>query len=136
MTNETDPFAIGNNFSYQFEITNEIVESFKLLSKDINPVHVDKAYSQRKGFKDVIVYGNVLGLGVSYLIGMALPMKEVIILKQAFDFQNPMYLNDSIHILGTVKSTSDSVKTVELGLAMTNQHGKKVAKGILLFKRI
>lgn len=130
----TDPFAIGNTFSYQFEVTPEIVEAFKFHSKDVNPVHVDKAYSQSKGFNDVIVYGNILGLGVSYLIGMALPIKEVIILKQAFDFQSPMYLNDSIQIIGTVKSTSDSVKTVELGLAMTNQNGKKVAKGNLLFK--
>ena len=98
----------------------------------MNPVHVDAEYAQSKGFKNVIVYGNALGFAISYLIGMALPRKEVIILKQAIDFHNPMYLGDTI----LLKALFESVSAVEVSLSATNQDNKKVAKGTLLFKCI
>ena len=102
----------------------------------MNPVHVDAEYAQSKGFKNVIVYGNALGFAISYLIGMALPRKEVIILKQAIDFHNPMYLGDTILLKATVKTLFESVSAVEVSLSATNQDNKKVAKGTLLFKCI
>ena len=136
MSDIHEQFPIGKVFEHQFKVTPGIVESFKSLSGDINPVHVDSHYAKSKGFNDVIVYGNVLGLGISHLIGMALPRKEVIILKQAVDFHSPMYLDDTILIAATVKAIFESVNAVELTLVAINQGQKKVAKGTLLFKCI
>lgn len=127
-------FRIAQKFEHKLAITQSLLTGFRELSGDVNPIHVDHDYAKSRGFRETISFGNVLGIGISYLVGMVLPVKEVIILKQSIDFQQPVYLNDTVKIEATVQQVTPAVAAVTMELAFTNQEDVQVAKGKLMIK--
>ena len=58
MNNYTyEEINIGDKHSFKKFISNDMVQKFKEITKDINPLHNDKEFAQKKGFKDTVVYG-------------------------------------------------------------------------------
>lgn len=127
-------FQLGDVFRHHYKAEQHLIDAFQELSGDINPVHVDPAYARQKGFKSTIVFGNALGFGLSYLIGMALPIKEVIILKQTLEYHHPVYAGDEVRIQATVDQIAEAVDAVSMKLQFNNQDDELVAKGKILIK--
>lgn len=122
-------FAQGDKFYRYMNITPELINQFAHLSGDFNPLHVDESYAKKKGFAGKVVYGNVLGLLLSALIGMDLGYEQVMLFSQRFDFKQPMYLEDKIELCATISNKSISVRIIEFSLDFTNEKGIKVATG-------
>lgn len=105
---------VGTKFYHKFEITKDIVDQFIQLSKDKNPLHVDKNYSISKGFKKEVVHGNIQNCFLSYFIGELFPIKDVIILSQSIKFKNPTYINQNLLFESTIINFVDSVLVCEM----------------------
>ena len=129
---------IGLKITNQFIIDENVYNGFKSIFRDENILHVDKDYAISKGFKNKVMYGNILNGFLSYFVGELLPIKNVIIHKQNIAFHKPCYLNDIIIFDAVLKEKYDSVDAF-LFKYKFNKEGKLIAKGNiqigLLWKR-
>lgn len=95
----------------------------------MNPLHTNESFAQNKGFKERVMYGNILNAFVSYFVGECLPTKDVIIHTQDIAFKLPVYLNDELLFESEIEGIYESVNTIEFKFKFINQNNKVVAKG-------
>ena len=77
------------------------------------PLHTDEEYAKSKGYKTVVMYGNILNAFVSHFVGMLLPTNEVMIQLQDINYRKPVFLNDEIVLDASVDSVSEVVNIVD-----------------------
>ena len=111
--------SVGDTASIEKVITEEDLVAFSNLSGDFNPLHTDAAYAQSTPFKQRVVFGFLLGAYVSQLVGMHLPGKRALILKESLDFKKPVHIGDPIVITGIVISKSESTGIIEIKILIT-----------------
>lgn len=116
----------------EFTVTEEVYRLFQECSKDMNPLHVSKSFAESKGYKDKVMYGNILNAFISYVIGMELPTEDVVLQTQDIQYKNPVYCNDRLNMVVKTEEIFESVNSVKLKYAFTNTEGKVVAKGRIL----
>ena len=110
-------------------ITEELLKKFGDLSGDYNPLHVNETYAKKRGFKDRVAYGNILGLLVSQLVGMHLWSDDVMLISQKINFKKPVYPGDIIELTGKITLKSAAVNIIELSLSFSSDAGDIVASG-------
>ena len=119
---------IGLEIKHQFIINNRVYNGFKSTFEDENILHVDSFYAKSKGFKNKVMYGNILNGFLSHFVGELLPIKNVIIHKQNIAFHKPCYLDDVIIFDAVLKDKYDSVKAFLFKFKFT-KNGQLIAKG-------
>ena len=129
-------FIKGEKFHLKFNITDKVYEGFRCVFRDENPMHVNANFAKNKGFKDKIVYGNVLNGFISYFVGECLPTKEVIIIYQEIFFSNPFFVGDNLDFYATVNDVFDSVNVVEFKFSFQRNEEVKIAKGKVQIKSV
>jgi 3-hydroxybutyryl-CoA dehydratase len=122
----------GDNYTHQFKITNEVYTGFIQVFGDKNPMHTDEQFAKEKGFKSIVMHGNILNGFISYFIGECLPEKNVMIYSQTIDFKKPVFLNDTLTLHAHIKDVYESVKSAEIKFYFENSESIKVAKGVIL----
>ena len=113
------------NIQYSYQVTPEVYYSFQRCSNDYNPLHVDKAFAEGKGFQDRVMYGNILNAFVSHFVGMLLPTRNVMIQSQEISFHKPVYLNDEILLEAVVDTVSEAVNIIDYKLKFRRSLGDK-----------
>ena len=126
-------FKVGDAFETSLLMSEEVIQKFCDISSDINAIHNDAVYARKHGFREPIVYGNLLGALISNLVGMQLPTCEVIILRESIDFRNPAYRGDRVDLRATVVSVHEAVSSVQLKLQFTTETNQ-VATGTCVIK--
>ncbi len=121
----------GTVIQHTFKVNQQVYDGFKSIFKDENPMHVDEAFAISKGFKERVMYGNILNGFLSYLVGELLPVKNVVIQSQSINFARPVYLNDTVILESKVTGFFESVNSLEMKFKFTNQAGQVVAKGTI-----
>jgi|WetSurMetagenome_2_1015567.scaffolds.fasta_scaffold322170_1 3-hydroxybutyryl-CoA dehydratase len=120
-----------NNFEKElkFSVTIEVYNTFQLCSGDKNYLHTDEEFAKAKGFRERVMYGNILNTFLSYSIGMALPTPDVMIQTQDIQYKRPVFLNDELTMNIKVDEIHKSVNVVQFVYKFFNQENKVVAKG-------
>ena len=119
----------GDTFTCTFITNSDVYNGFRNVFKDHNPLHTNTDFALQKGFKAVVMHGNILGGYLSYFIGEGLPVKNVIIHSQEVKYLKPVYLNDELTFHAVVDHVSEAVKVIEFVFYFENQHREKIAKG-------
>jgi 3-hydroxybutyryl-CoA dehydratase len=122
---------IGDRINHNFIISEDIYNGFINTFKDKNPMHVDSEFSKKYGYNDVLMHGNILNGFLSYFIGEKLPLKNVVILSQNINYNNPVYLNDILKISAIVYEIHESVNVIYFKYKFINQKQVLVAKGTI-----
>lgn len=122
-------FKVGDTFNEEFHVSNEIYAGFIQLFKDKNPLHTDQETAIKKGFKGMVMHGNILNGFLSYFIGECLPTKNVIIHSQEIQFKNAVYKNDFLQFKAEIIGFYESVNAAEFKFEFRNSENKIVAKG-------
>jgi acyl dehydratase len=122
-------FDINDEFKESFIVSKKIHQDFIQLSQDRNPLHTNDDFALSKGFKKIVMHGNILNAFLSYFIGECLPSKDVIIHSQDIQFKNPVYLDDKLNFTATVTGVFKSVNAIEFKYFFRNLQSKVVAKG-------
>ena len=122
-------FKIGQTFEEFFVISDEIYSGFIATFNDRNPLHTNQQFALAKGFKDVVMHGNILNGFISYFIGEKLITKDVIIHSQEIQFKNPVFLNDTVIFNAEVNGVYESVNAIEFKFIFKNKLEKVIAKG-------
>lgn len=122
---------IGFKESFSITITSEMMEYFKLITGDINPLHCDYDYAKSSGYKDCVVYGMLCSSFYSTLAGMYLPGKYCLLRSVDTSFKNPVFVNDRLVITGEVIEKDERFKQLTIKGKTVNQDGITVNRGII-----
>lgn len=115
----TDRLSVGDEASFLHTITEEEVNAFATLSGDHNLLHMDEEFASTTQFKGRVVHGMFLGALCSRLIGMHLPAKNCLYLKQILSFKQPAFIGDTVKVLGKVTAISSSTNVVTIMVTIT-----------------
>lgn len=109
-----------------YHVTREVYNAFQKCSNDMNPLHTQKDFANKKGFPECVMYGNILNAFVSHFVGMALPSPDVMIQTQDIQFRKPVFLDDTITIKATPEDVSEAVEIVNFKLKFYRPAGEKI----------
>lgn len=126
-------YCIGDVYVAEQRATDDLMARFRELSGDSNPMHVEPSFAREAGFSGPISYGNLLGMLVSNVVGMKLPTKNVLIIRQSIDFRSPVYVDETVRLAATLESIHEAVGTIGLGLRFTVVE-RRVATGSCVVK--
>lgn len=110
---------------YTYHVTQQVYDAFQKCSDDMNPLHTNKVFANKKGYPECVMYGNILNAFVSHFVGMALPSPEVMIQTQDIQFRKPVYLGDEITIKAIPEDVSEAVEIVNFKLKFYRPAEKK-----------
>jgi 3-hydroxybutyryl-CoA dehydratase len=127
------PISPGQVFEREFQVTPEVVTGFGQLFQDQNPLHTDTAFARNHGFRDRVVYGNVLSGYLSFLVGEMLPVKNVAILSQKINFSHAVYQGETLKLSATVSGVFDETGVIELKFKF-HAGAETKARGLLQVK--
>lgn len=111
----------GDSASFSVTITESDAEKFAEISGDYNPLHIDEAYAKGTEFGGRVVHGMFLGALVSRLVGMELPGKKALLLKETLEFKKPARIGDRITVKGSVAHKSEAFRLVELSVEIRTE---------------
>ncbi len=115
--------------SFEETVTEEMMESFRQISGDENPLHRSQEFAHSQGYKDRVVYGMLTSSFLSQLVGVYLPGKYCLLQGMELKYLHPVYAGDTLTIKGSVCELHPSVKMAVIKALITNQDGVKVVKG-------
>jgi MaoC family protein len=119
---------IGQLESFNVIINQDMMDSFKRITGDTNPLHNDVDFA-KKDYEDKVVYGFLVSSFYSTLAGVYLPGKWSLIYDVEIGMTAPVYIGDKLSILGKVIDKNDAFKMITIKLRIQNQYKKNVSKG-------
>ena len=97
------------------------IELFAQVSGNYNPLHVDEEYAKTTKFGSRIIFGMHLAVVCSTLVGMYLPGKRCLCLRQDLQFKNPVYIGDTVMVKGVVTQKSESTSLLTISIEIKNK---------------
>ena len=89
---------IGDSFSINTLVTEDMINGFAKYTKDNNPIHLDEQFASKTMFKKRIAHGFLVGSFISAVLGNDFPGKGTIYLSQSLKFRAPVFINDIISV--------------------------------------
>jgi 3-hydroxybutyryl-CoA dehydratase len=111
----------GDTAFFTVTVTENDLKKFAELSGDYNPLHTDEEYAKKTEFNGRVIHGMFLGALVSRFVGMELPGKKALLLKETLEFKKPTRVGDILTVQGTVIHKSESLSLLELSMEIRNQ---------------
>lgn len=118
----------GLSHSFQASVTASMLDQFKDLSGDANPLHTDQRFALLYGYRDRVAYGMLTASFYSTLVGMYLPGKYALLQGVDASFIAPVYTGDRLTVYGEVISIHQVLRQIEIRAHITNQLGNKVSR--------
>ena len=113
-----EEIEVGHEASFSHAFTADDVATFAKLSGDENPLHMDDAYAGQTKFRERVVHGMLVASLCSQLVGMHLPGKRCLFLKQDLLFKEPVFINDEITVHGKVVRKIMATQMIEIEVIM------------------
>jgi acyl dehydratase len=120
-------FKIGDKIEETFSFSQEQVNRFIELTGDDNPIHHDEAFAARTVFKKPIIHGFLSSSIFSKILGIRMPGKGTIYLKQEMNFRQPMYVDTKYTCAIEITDLKGSKYT--LSTRILNDQGEMVVDG-------
>ena len=124
-----EELTVGMTESFKVLITEEMLDAFKGITGDVNPLHNDEEFAKAKGHPGRVAYGMLTASFLSTLAGVYIPGERSLIQQVETKFANPVYIGDELTVKGEITELIESVQRLELKVTITNQNGKKVLRG-------
>ncbi|MBE3102855.1 MAG: hypothetical protein IMZ40_01305 [Bacilli bacterium] len=101
------------------------------VSKDFNPIHLDKGAARHLGFKHPIVHG-MLTMGFASRILSPYMNANTLIQQMRVTFRAPLLIGEGVELMGVIKEKSaDEVNVVVKGMSSSGLqvfHGQVIVK--------
>ena len=119
---------VGQSAAFTREVTAEMMQQFRAVSGDNNPLHVSSDFARDQGFSDRVVYGMLTASLYSCLAGEHLPGERCLLQSVHSDFLHPVFIGNTLRVEGKITEKNDSVRQIIVKAVIRNQDGKKVSK--------
>lgn len=123
-----DDLAVGQMATFSRTVTGEMMETFRRLSGDENPLHNDVEFAVERGFSGRVVYGMLTASLYSALAGVYLPGKRCLLQSVYTDFLHPVFIGETLTVTGKIVEKHDSVRQVIIKATIQNTEGKRVSR--------
>lgn len=127
-----DDLQVGMEEKFTVRVTDGMMQMFRQLSGDINPLHTNDDYAKSAGFPRKVVYGMLYASFLSTLAGVYLPGKYCLLHEVKTSFVRPVFVGDTLEISGKISHKNDTFRQVEIKGGIRNQNGEKVARAVIL----
>ncbi|HMJ08771.1 MAG TPA: MaoC family dehydratase [Pyrinomonadaceae bacterium] len=120
---------IGDRFSTERTVTDELVKKFAEISGDFNPLHLDGEYAKTTRFGRRIAHGMLSGAFISAVLGFEFKERRIVYLSQTLTFTAPVYIGDTVTAAAVVTHIREDKEIVTLETVCTNQEGTILVQG-------
>ena len=120
---------LGDKFSIDRLVTDELIRQFADLSGDYNPIHLDDEFAKGTRFGRRIAHGMLSGAFVSAVLGFKLSERKIVYLSQTLKFVSPVFIGDTVTTTATVTNIREDKPVVTMETVCTNQNGETVVTG-------
>ncbi len=120
---------VGDTASIVRTLTYEDIELFAIMSGDMNPTNLDRAFAQGDTFHEIVGHGMWGGALISAVLGTELPGPGTIYVGQSLEFLAPIALGDTITVTLTLKQKIAQKRQVIFDCQARNQRSEVVITG-------
>lgn len=120
---------IGDRFSIDRTVTDELIRAFADVSGDHNQIHLDEEFAKSTRFGRRIAHGMLSGAFVSAVLGNEFKEQKIVYLSQTMKFVAPVFIGDTITTTGVVKAIREEKGIVTLETVCRNQDGQITMNG-------
>lgn len=120
---------VGDSFSKERLITDELIRAFAEVSGDYNPIHLDEEFAKTTRFGQRIAHGMLSGAFISAVLGYEFVEKKIVYLSQSMKFTAPVYIGDTVTTTATIANIREDKGIVTMETICTKQDGEVVVKG-------
>ena len=110
---QIENFKVGDSVEISKLISQEIVNSFALISEDFNPLHVDSEYAAKSRYKKPIIPGMLACSLFSGLFGTKLPGEGCVYKSQSIRFKRAIYVGDNVTAKVEIISINNEKKVIK-----------------------
>ena len=125
----------GLTESFKVTITQNMQDSFREMSGDVNPMHIDREYVKKfggGGYTDCLVYGMCTASFYSTLVGVYLPGEKCLFHECDVAWTAPVYVGDELTVTGKVAEIDERFKRIKIKAYIQNQRGERVSRATLI----
>lgn len=126
-----EDITLGMTESFETEITPDMLEKFRDITGDINPLHNDEDYALQRGYSGRVVYGMLAASLYSTLAGVYLPGERCLLHEVNTKFKKPVFIGDTLTVSGTVKELNAEFNRITIDARITNQNGTVVNRATI-----
>lgn len=127
-----DEIEIGMSVSFTKIITQEMEDSFRVISGDENPLHKDDTFAAEVSggkFDKHVSFGMLTASLYSTVAGVYLPGKYSLIHSfEEISFLKPVFVGDVLTVEAKVVDKEESLKMIRLKIIIHNQDNKNVSR--------
>ena len=120
---------IGDTFTVQKEVTDELVRKFADVSGDYNPIHLDEEFAAKTRFGKRIAHGMLGASFISAVLGYKLSENKIIYLSQSLKFTAPVFIGDTVTAKAVVREIREDKPIITIETTCENQSGETVITG-------
>lgn len=124
-----DELEIGQTGGFSVIVTEGMLDAFKTVTGDVNPLHNDVRFAARHGFPGRVAYGMLTASFLSTLAGVYVPGERSLIQSVEVKFVKPVFIGDRLEVSGTIDELNGTVQQIVLKVEIRNQNGEKVLRG-------
>lgn len=118
----------GMTHEFSVQLERSMIDAFRALSGDTNPLHSDRSFATERGHSDVVAFGLLTSAFYSQLVGVHLPGRHCVLHGIDLDFVKPAYVGDALNVQGRVHHLNEAYRRVELRAQIRNQHGEVISR--------
>ena len=127
-----EDICINHEESFLYDLDEEKMKAFLMISRDINPLHNDLKFAKEKGYSEKVVYGMLTASALSTLAGVYLPGERSLIHSIEVHFAKPVFLSRCpLKVVGKVIEKDDRFKQITVKVTITDNTSIKVLRGIM-----
>ena len=120
---------IGDTFTKERLVTDDLVRAFAEVSGDYNPIHLDEEFAKTTRFGRRIAHGMLSGAFISAVLGYEFGERKIVYLSQTLKFTAPVFIGDTVTTTATVTNIREDKQIVTMETVCTKQDGEVVVKG-------
>ncbi|MDO4565828.1 MAG: MaoC family dehydratase [Oscillospiraceae bacterium] len=123
---------VGLTESFKVSISAEMLESFREITGDINPLHCDEGFAKARGFSGRVAYGMLVASLYSTLAGVYLPGERCLLHEVDAKFKKPVFIGDELTVSGSVSEINEAFSRLEISARIVNQKGETVNRARII----
>jgi phosphate acetyltransferase len=124
-----DDIGVGDSASLSRTLHPNDIQTFAVMSGDINPTFLDPDYAKSFAYGEVIGHGMWPGVLIATVISNRLPGPGTIFIDQSLHFSSPVRIGDVITATVTCQRKFDHNRHLILDCRVLNQDGAEVMHG-------
>lgn len=120
---------IGDKFTTNRTVTDELIRAFAEVSGDYNPIHLDEEFASKTRFGKRIAHGMLSGAFISAVLGNEFKDMKIVYLSQTMRFTAPVFIGDTVTTTATITNIREDKNIITCETICTNQNGETLVTG-------